>query len=322
MHKSRTTAALPVLDRRTLLVGSGALLATAALPERAKAQEGFPVTLEHARGTLTLDKPAERIVFVSEEFIEVAVAMNIAPAAVGIWRSEIVNPFEKLPYLDQPVKGAPLAVAGSEPNIEALLGVNPDLIIFHDYLESPQDEVVALYKKVAPTATFYGSIPGEWKKVARAVGLATGKLAKADEIAAAFDADVAKLRAQMAPIVARHPTVTPVFGWGESSGYFDERFAVGANFVRLGLTVRQPLGDRIDPSGFSIASAETVPSIDADTVFVWRGDVSPFDPLLARLPMPVLEMPLPHGIGYTGPFAERIYMQAIVDLFTKQYGAT
>lgn len=309
------------INRRHLLAGGGALLVVSTLPSGARAQDGFPLTIEHARGTLTLDKPAERIVFVSEEFIEVAIAMDIAPAAVGIWRSEIVNPFVKLPYLDQPVKGSPLAISGLEPNIEALLGVSPDLIVFHDYIEDPDNAAVAAYEKVAPVASFFGSIPGEWKKVARVIGQATGNVARAEELAAAFDADVAALKAQMAPIVEKYPTVTAIFGWGESSGYFDERFAIGANFARLGLTVRQPLGDAMPSSGFSTASAETVPSIDADTVFVWRGDVSPYDPLLARLPMPVLEMPLPQGIGYTGPFAERLYMQAIADLFIKQYGA-
>lgn len=295
-------------------------LALSFLVYPALAQQ-FPVTIEHDNGSITLEKPAERILVISEEFIEVFVAMGVAPAGVGLWRNSFGSePYTKLPYLDRSIPGAPMPFDGSEPNMELVLSLDPDLIFFHMSFGEPQTELIAQYEQVAPVIAILGAKPDAWKEVATDLGLATGTGDVATRVIAQFEARVAELQAIMAPIAKAHPTVTAVFGWGDSSGYFDERFSIGAHFVLLGLTITSPLGDAMPEGGFEVASAESVTQIDSDTIFVIRGGDSPFDALLARRPQPVLETPLPPGIGHSGPYAEMLYLEAIAARYQEQYG--
>lgn len=283
--------------------------------------QDFPVTIDHDNGTVTLDAPAERIIVISEEFLEVFVAMDVGPVGFGSWRNEPGDaPFTKLPYLDKPVPGSPTAFDGLEPNFEQVLALDPDLIFYHMDANEPQVEEIAQFETIAPVVAIVGSKPGAWKEVAMALGLATGKMDVATKAIADFEARVAELQTQMAPIVTAHPTVTVVFGVGASSGYFDERFSIGGHFALLGFDVVSPMSETIPASGFGPASAETVTQIDADTIFVIRGGESPFDDLLKRRPQPVMEEPLPKGIGHSGPYAEMLYLEAIAAKFTAQYG--
>lgn len=276
-----------------------------ALPSTAFAQEagGFPLIIEHALGIETLEAPAERIVFHSEEFIEVAIALGIAPAGVGLTRQDAPDGgLETLSYLPQyPVPGTPAAFNGAEPSQEAVLALDPDLIVFHYYSNDSQRALYERYGEVAPTIAFEGAGPESWKAVARAVAAAAGIPERAEAVIAQYDADVEALRREAVPLIAEHPEVAIVFAWGEYSGYFDARHAVGSTFDRLGFAITHPLGEAMDPFGFTQASAETVPDIDTDTIFVFRGAPSPYDPLLERSGIPVVEFDLPQGIRLYRP---------------------
>lgn len=283
------------------------------------AQE-FPLTIDSDSGPVRLEKPAERIIVFSEEYTEVFIALDVAPVGVGTWRNETsAAPFTKLPYLDKPIPGSPAGFNGWEINFEQVLALEPDLIFFHMNADEPELETIAKLEAMAPVIGIVGSRPGAWKEVARDLGLATGKSDDAETLIADFETRVAQLQAQMAPIVAEHPTVTAVFAWGESSGYFDERFSIGGHLKLLGLTLTTPLGDAMPASGFDVAPVESVAQIDADTIFVIRGGESPFDDLLSRRSQPVLEEPLPPGIGHSGPYAEMLYLEAIAEKYQAQY---
>lgn len=299
---------------------SASLAALVLLSAPALAQD-FPLTIQHAKGATEVAAPAQRVVVFSEEFIETAVALDVPLVAVGLWRTEVPDgPYTKLPYLDQPVLGEPAAFDGFEVNYEGLLALEPDLIVYHLDADEANDPIFDKLTTIAPTVAFIGTKPGEWKEVTHALGNATGRKAKADAVIADYDARVAALRTQMAPIVAAHPTVTAIFAFGDNTGYFNDQHNIGGHLATLGFKVTSPLGDAIEPSGFSVASPETVSQIDADTIFVYRRTESTFDEFLKRRPQPVVDLLLPPGIGHTGPLTELYYLDTIASEMGRLYG--
>ncbi|HXF61648.1 MAG TPA: ABC transporter substrate-binding protein, partial [Caldilineaceae bacterium] len=284
--------------------------AAAALVEEKGADSAFPITVTHERGEVTFDKPATRVVIFSEEFIELAIALDIAPVGVGLWRNAPTREtFTSLPYLDEPIPGEPRYLDGEQPNLEAILTLQPDLILQHDYEGGNGDELYASFSQIAPTLAYSGGKVGAWKQAIRGLGQATGRSEQAEQVIARYDARVAELQQAMEPVVAMAPEVTVLLSWVDGAGVFDERFSIGGLMYMLGFRLTTPLGEAMDPSGYVDISAETVAEISADTVMVLRFDSDqqhPIDPLLNTLDIPVLHTEIYPGMGYTGPYTELI----------------
>lgn len=284
---------------------------------------GFPVTITDDKGEVTLYKPAARIIVFSEEFTELFVAMDIAPVGVGLWRSapdSIVD--HKLPYLDQPVPGEPRYFVGSEPNLEVLAALQPDLILNHEYSDSGNADLQASLAQIAPVLTYYGGEVGGWKRAIRGLGQATGHLDRAEAIIADYDTRVAELQTAMAPVVAQAPTVALLLSGIDFVGIFDERFAIGGLLNVLGFTLSVPAEIEVPASGYVNISVENLRDLTADTIVTLRFNADQehiSDPILASLPMPVLPLAIYQGMGYTGPFAERIYLEGFAEAFQAQY---
>lgn len=297
---------------------------TAVTPTTAPAAtSAFPVTITHDKGELTLDKPTERIIVFSEEFTELFVALDIAPVGVALWRNEPTGDiFNQLPYLDQPIPGEPRYIDGSEPNLEVIAALQPDLILNHEYSDSGNADLQASLAQIAPTLTYYGGEVGGWKRAIRGLGQATGHLDRAEAIIADYDTRVAELQAAMTPVVEQAPTVALLLSGVDFVGIFDERFAIGGLMQVLGFTLSVPEMIAVPKSGYVNISVENLREITTDTVVQMRFNADQehiSDPILASLPMPVLQTAIYQGMGYTGPFAETIYLEGFADALRAQY---
>lgn len=331
MKSLRTPVVMPLL--LSLLILLAACVAPAA-PAPIDAQDestttastdpaAFPVTVTHDRGELTLEKPAARLVVFSEEFIELFVALDLAPVGVALWRNEPTGEtFTQLPYLEQPIPGAPFYLNGDEPNLEALVALQPDLILHHDYADNANAELYDSLSQIAPTLAYSGATIGGWKRALRGLAQATGRREQAEAIITDYDARVVALQAAMAPVVEQAPTVTVLLSGIDFVGVFDERFAIGGLLETLGFTLTVPSSVMMDPSGYINISPEILGEITADSLMTLRFDndqehVS--DPILGSLTMPVLRTEIRPGMGYTGPFAEIIYLEGFAKAFSAQY---
>jgi ABC-type Fe3+-hydroxamate transport system substrate-binding protein len=292
-------------------------------PANAAAAANFPVTITHDRGEITLEKPAERIIVFSEEFTELFIALDLAPVGVGLWRNEPTGDvFTQLPYLDQPIPGQPRYINGSEPNLEVIAQLRPDLILNHEYSDSGNADLQAALAQIAPVLTYSGGEVGGWKRALRGLGQATGYSERAETIIAEYDAQVAEFQAAMTPVVAQAPNVTVLLSTVDTVGVFDQRFAIGGLLEVLGFSLSVPESVEMPASGFTNISVETLSEITADTIIQLRFDddqVHISDPILDSLPMPTLRSPIYPGMGYTGPLAETIYLQNFTDAFRAQY---
>lgn len=287
------------------------------------ATSGFPITITDDKGEVTLDKPAARIIVFSEEFTELFVAMEIAPVGVALWRNAPTGEtFTQLPYLDQPIPGEPRYINGSEPHLEIFAALQPDLILNHEYNDSGNADLQASLAQIAPVLTYYGGEVGGWKRAIRGLGQATGHLDRAETIIADYDTRVAELQAEMTPVVEQAPDVALLLSGVDFVGIFDARFAIGGLLQTLGFTLSVPDLIAVPESGYINIPVENLRELTADTVVQMRFNADQAhisDPILASLSMSVLQTEIYQGMGYTGPFAETIYLEGFADAFRAQY---
>lgn len=136
------------LSRRRILLSSGTALALAALaacsskdsatgdssqgaggpaPSGSAAAGGYPATITHAQGTLTLDKAPRSVVVFDPGVLDSLVALGLSDVVVGV-------PQDKTSYpdsLSQFADSGKYTNVGSmfEPNVEAIAELDPDLVI-------------------------------------------------------------------------------------------------------------------------------------------------------------------------------------------------
>ena len=299
---------------------------TAAATPAPAEPSGFPVTITDDLGEIALDKPAERIVVFTEEFTELFVAMEIAPVGVVLGRNPPTGDiFNQLPYLDQPIPGAPRYIDGNEPSLEAIAALQPDLILNQVYDASANADLHAALTQIAPVLTYYGGEIGGWQRAIRGLGQATGYSDRAATIIADYDARVAELQAEMVTVVEQAPEVALLLSGVDFVGIFDERFAIGGLMQVLGFTLSVPANVEMTESGYANLSVENLRDLTADTVVQMRFNADQAhisDPILASLPMPTLPTAIYQGMGYTGPFAETIYLEGFADALRAQYLAS
>ncbi|MEM7799150.1 MAG: ABC transporter substrate-binding protein [Chloroflexota bacterium] len=276
--------------------------------------ESFPLTIVHDRGEITLEQPAERIIVMSEEFIELAIALEIPLVGVGAGRNQPAedNTFTQLSYVEQPILGQPIYLDVMEPSQEALLSLNPDLIVRNgapDGMDDPTHDILA---DVAPTLTYAAANPGGWITAMRGFGKAVGKSELAEEEITQYETQVNELVAEMEPIVQIAPDVALLVGGLDILGIVDDRFAIGGLMATLGFNVVVPDEVEMTPFGYQQISPEILSVIEADTIIRMRlfdGEAYLGDQLLETLETPAKDVEIKFGSGYAGPFAEIVYLE-------------
>ncbi|WP_217914693.1 iron-siderophore ABC transporter substrate-binding protein [Miltoncostaea marina] len=162
----------------------------------AAAAGAFPVTIEHAFGSTTVEAPPERVVAWGWASADAAIALGVTPVAI---------PFQEyggddagvLPWIRDAVEGrgeevpTVLPKSGDEPPYEAIAAAEPDLIL------APYSGVTAeqyeLLSDIAPTVAY----PEEawatpWRDTIRIVGRALGRDDEAAALLERIDATLAE----------------------------------------------------------------------------------------------------------------------------------
>jgi iron complex transport system substrate-binding protein len=176
---------------RTASVRLGILAVTASLLVGASAtgaarKPPFPVTVTAANGKVTLRHKPHRIVSLSSTATEDLFAVGAGRQVVAVDQ-----------FSDYPKRAPRTKLSAVTPNVEAIAGYRPDLVV----VASDTNNVVRALGKlhvpvlVEPPAK---SLPGAYAQI-RQLGVATGHRAAAAKLAA-------KLRKRIAALVASVPT--------------------------------------------------------------------------------------------------------------------
>jgi len=211
--------------------------------------QDFPVTLEHAWGSTTIEAEPARVVTWGWGNEDAAIALGVIP--VGI-------PFQSYGGGEdgvQPWIEEALAAAGAttptvldnagEPPFEQIAALQPDLIIAA--FSGVTEEQYALLSAIAPTVAYSGDAwSSPWQDVTRTVGKALGKAEEADAL-------VADTEAWLATEFAAHPELADITF--ASANDYDGSIAVYAP-LDARMKFLTDLGLKMNPSVAALAPAD------------------------------------------------------------------
>jgi iron complex transport system substrate-binding protein len=227
-------------------------IATAADSPTAGASGGFPVTVEAANGPVTIDAPPEAIVSLSPTATEMLFAVDAGEQVIAA--DSFSNHPSQAPTTD---------LSASQPNIEAIAGYAPDLVVFSD---DPGDLASALDDLDIPALSLPAATTLEetYDQIGQ-LGAATGHADSATAL-------VERMRDDIAKIVADAPSPTaaaPTFYHELDDTFYSvtSRTFIGQLYGLLGL--RNIADDApADAGDYPQLSSEFIVDADPDLIFL------------------------------------------------------
>lgn len=211
----------------------------------------FPVTVTVGNGPVTIAARPERIVSISPTATEMLFAVGAAGQVVAV--------DDQSTY---PTAAPRTTLSGFQPNIEAIAGYRPDLVIASDDINGLVDGLGKLGVAVVllPAATDLDDV---YEQIAT-VGKVTGRTDAATEVVAGvrgrIDAAIAGLPKRTTPLRYYHELDDTLYT-------VTSKTFVGAVYQLLGLTNVADAADR-DGSGYPQLSAEYLVKADPDMIFL------------------------------------------------------
>jgi iron complex transport system substrate-binding protein len=227
----------------------------------------FPVSIEHKFGTTEIDAEPTRVVSVGYTDQDVLLALGVVPIAIRDWYGD--QPNAVWPWAQDLLEGAePVVLPSTEPSLEQIAGLNPDLIV--GVSSGMTEEQYDLLSQIAPTIPQTADQPDyqeTWQTGTRLIGQAVGKSDLAEELIAEVEADFASYREANPQLEGQEGTVSYVMSPTEVGAYAsgDARSRI---LTELGLVIPAEIDELAGGQFYSQFSLEELKRLDRD-VLVW-----------------------------------------------------
>ena len=243
------------LSLMVVLTGCG----TTAEPETEKndaaAKPAETRTVTHAMGeTQKVPSNPQRVVILTNEGTEALLALGIKP--VGAVKSWTGSPWYE--HIAKDMEGVTVVGDESQPNLEAIASLQPDLIIGN---KMRQEKVYEQLSAIAPTV-FSETLRGEWKKNFKFYAEALNKKAEGDKVLGDWDKKVADFKTQVGDKINTQVSMVR-FMPGKTRIYYNDTFS-GIILKELG--VKRPAAQ--DQAKFADdVTKERIPEMEGDVLF-------------------------------------------------------
>lgn len=233
-----------------------------------------PVTVKHKRGELTLDKPAERVVTLEWTYTEDVVALGVQPVGNADNANYKVYVSSEA-GLDDSVMDIGTR---SEPNLEAIAALKPDLIIAN------ADNNTAVYDQlnaIAPTIEYdpYDGDGYNYDKMTEIfnnIATALGKEDKAKQVLDELDQHYAEAKEKLAAAGKEnfHFALTQAFTYQNAASLrmFTDNSVVIGTLNKIGL-VNDWQPEKLEGYGFSTVGIESLSDVqDSNFIYITQPD--------------------------------------------------
>ncbi|RZT83590.1 iron complex transport system substrate-binding protein [Pseudonocardia sediminis] len=158
----------------------------------------FPVTLNHAFGSTTIERAPQRVVTIGYNEADFAMALGVQPVAEREFIGDF--PFQQRPWLPQPPLGpTPQVLDATTLPVEQIAALRPDVILgVYSFIDKPTYDRLA---RIAPTvaqSTPDGTNPANWEEQTRITGQALGRTEQAEQV-------ITDTRRTFTDAIAAHP---------------------------------------------------------------------------------------------------------------------
>ncbi|WP_416148808.1 ABC transporter substrate-binding protein [Salipaludibacillus sp. HK11] len=210
--------------------------------------------VEHALGETEIEGTPDTIVTLYQGANDVITAFEIQP--VGIVESWTEKPIYE--YLRDDLEGIEIVGEETQPNLEAISELNPDLIIAS---RTRHEEIYDHLTDIAPTIV--GENVYDWKDTLDIMGQALNKQEEAEELLAEYYNRMEDFKAKMGDELPMEVSITNfradharIFYMGYAGGILED-----AGFTR-------PEGhDDPEEWGIKLSSKESIPEAEAEMIF-------------------------------------------------------
>lgn len=213
-------------------------------------------TIEHAMGTTVLEKKPERVVVLYNGMVDNMVALGVKP--VGAVESWDEKPWYN--FLRDSMEGVENLGEETQPNLEAIIALNPDLIIG---TKSRHEKIYPQLKDIAPTIITEELF--DWKTNLTVGAKALYMDDKANEILSNWETRVADFKQKVGSSLEGTEVSLLRFEKDGSSRIYITGFA-GTIFQELGLS-RPKAQQAIDQTVVNLTSKEQMAQLDGDYIF-------------------------------------------------------
>lgn len=211
--------------------------------------------ITHAMGETKIEGNPTRIVVLSNEGTEALLALGIKP--VGAVKSWTGDPWYD--HIKADMEGVTVVGEESQPNIELIASLKPDLIIGN---KLRQEKVYDQLKAIAPTV-FSETLRGAWQSNFMLYADAIGKKADGEKIIAEYDNRAADFKSKAGDKLNQKVSVVR-FMAGKTRIYLEDTFT-GIAFSKLGIT--RPDNQKYKDTFVEEITKERLPEVDADMLF-------------------------------------------------------
>lgn len=216
-----------------------------------------PYEVVHAMGTTTIESTPLKVVILTNEGTEALLALGVKP--VGAVKSWTGDPW--YPHIKDEMEGVTVVGEESQPNIELIAGLQPDLIIGN---KMRQEKVYEQLKAIAPTV-FAEDLRGEWQNNFKLYAEALNKKAEGDALLADFDGRISDFKEKAGDKL--NETVSVVrFMAGKTRVYHHNTFS-GIIFEKIGIARNEMTKNTPEDTFVDEITKERLPEADADRIF-------------------------------------------------------
>lgn len=216
-------------------------------------------TVAHSLGETEICGQPQKIVVLGPYLLEQVLALGEQPAGYAdhmvLHQGDYTDPARQIPYLGDRVTTQPVNVGlAYQPSIEAILGVQPDLILSPDYNASQY----ATLSGIAPTLVF--DVAGGQTHL-QEIGQALNQGDRAQALVAATENRVKAAQAEFAAVVAEHPDVLML-----SSGDAQTFSLISSSNSFCGALVKELGFQLLYPSGLQEAEIRTPAEVSLEAL--------------------------------------------------------
>lgn len=235
----------------------------------------FPVTVEHALGTTTIEAEPQRVVTVGVTEQDFVLAVGVTPVGVTDWYGD--QPYATWPWAQDELGDAQPEVLTTDDgfNYEAIAALEPDLIIGTN--AGIEDDSFKKLSAIAPTIAHPADAPlyfSPWDDQARLIGAALGRGQQMESV-------ISDIADQFAQAAADHPEFDGVSAIFLQNAFYDGNAiayqeGLSTDFLTdLGFVIPSGL-DAFATDGQAYIPMEQLSVLNEGEVLLW-GTESPDD---------------------------------------------
>jgi iron complex transport system substrate-binding protein len=213
-------------------------------------------TVKHAMGETEIKGTPLKVVVLTNEGTEALLSLGVKP--VGAVKSWTGNPWYE--HIKTDMEGVTELGVESQPNLELIAGLQPDLIIGN---KMRQEKIYEQLKAIAPIV-MAEDLRGEWKINFNLYAEALGKTAEGDALMAAYDKRIEDFKVKAGDKLKQTVSVVRFMG-GKTRVYHTNTFS-GVIFDKIGLA-RTDMTKNAKDKFVDEITKERLPEADADRIF-------------------------------------------------------